>query len=82
MSERSRLVWRCRRGIREMDILFQRFMEQRYQYLSVDEKKLFEEFLEESDLDILKWITGKSEPDKLAYKILVIHFQNLEHTTD
>lgn len=78
MSERSRILWRCRRGIKEMDILFEKFMEQCYESLHDDEKKAFEKFLDESDLDILAWIMNKSETDNPAYKILVGHFQKLD----
>ena len=80
MNERSRILWRCRRGIREMDILLQRFMELHYPGLSKHEIKLFEELLEESDLDILAWITGKSEPEKTDYQILIQRLQELSST--
>ncbi len=77
MTERSRLMWRCRRGIREMDILFQKFMQQHYAVLSDDEKKNFESFLEEADLDILSWIMGKSAPTNPDYYPLITYFQHL-----
>ena len=80
MNERSRILWRCRRGIREMDILLQRFMEQNYPGLSKAEIRLFEELLEESDLDILAWITGKSTPEKTDYQILIQRLQKLSST--
>ena len=62
MSERSRLIWRCRRGIREMDILLQAFIEQSYDNLSEEEKQWFDKLLDEADLDILNWILGKDTP--------------------
>jgi len=40
MNERSRLLWQCRRGIREMDILFRDFIDQHYDQLSDDEKQI------------------------------------------
>jgi len=80
MNERSRILWRCRRGIREMDILLQLFMERNYPGLSKDEIRLFEELLEESDLDILAWITGKSTPEKTDYQILIQRLQKLSST--
>ncbi|OGT31630.1 MAG: hypothetical protein A2W28_09330 [Gammaproteobacteria bacterium RBG_16_51_14] len=62
MSERSRLLWRCRRGILEMDILFQRFIDQYYDQLSTADKCTLDQLLDQADPDILAWITGKSEP--------------------
>ena len=65
MSEKSRLLWRCRRGIREMDIVFTDFIEQQYDGLSNDEKQGLEQLLDQPDLDILTWIMGKDRLAKL-----------------
>ena len=74
MSERSRLLWHCRRGIREMDILFREFIEQHYDELSDDDKQSFSKLLDEADLDILNWIMGKDTPntDELKNIIAII----------
>jgi len=58
--EKSNLAWRCRRGIREMDLLLQRFMECRYSQLTDAEKQAFADLLEQPDLDIMDWIMGRS----------------------
>ena len=62
MNKGSSLLWRCRRGIREMDILLQRFIEKDYDGLSNEEKAGFERLLEQQDLDILDWVMDKSTP--------------------
>ena len=74
MSERSKLLWHCRRGIREMDILFREFIDEHYDQLTEDKKKSFEKLLDEADLDILNWIMGKGIPesDELNDIILII----------
>ncbi|MFQ5660852.1 MAG: succinate dehydrogenase assembly factor 2 [Gammaproteobacteria bacterium] len=77
MGDRSGLLWRCRRGVLEMDILCQRFIEQCYPGLTDREKKLFERFLEEADLDILAWIMDKSEPENPDYIPIIHYFRNL-----
>ncbi len=64
MSQRSKIFWRCRRGIREMDILLQNYLELHYNTSSVHDKDTFEALLDEADLDILAWITEKTFPDK------------------
>jgi len=64
MIQRSRLIWRCRRGIREMDILLQNYLESHYDGASSEEQNVFEELLEETDLDILSWIMEKTSPDE------------------
>ena len=64
MNQRSRLIWRCRRGIREMDILLLDYLETHYDNASTEDQNTFEELLEEADLDILSWIMEKTSPDE------------------
>ena len=70
-GERSRLLWRCRRGIREMDIVLQEFLNHSYDTLSDDDKNSFAQLLDEADLDILNWIMGKDEPENDAIKNII-----------
>ena len=70
-GERSRLLWRCRRGIREMDIVLQSFLNQSYDTLSDTDKNSFAQLLDEADLDILNWIMGKDEPKNDAIKNII-----------
>ena len=64
MSQRSRLIWSCRRGIREMDILLLGYLESYYDDASAEEQNIFEELLEETDLDILSWVMERTSPDE------------------
>lgn len=61
-DKKARLLWRCRRGIKEMDIILQDFVNNSYEQLSNENKNAFSSLLDEQDLDILNWIMGKSEP--------------------
>jgi len=58
----SRLRWRCRRGMRELDVVLQRYLEQRYQQAPATEQKAFELLLEEQDPQLLAWLTGREQP--------------------
>ena len=71
MSQRSRLIWRCRRGIREMDILLLDYLEAHYDDASAEEQNTFEELLKETDLDILSWIMQKTSPDEKYVELIV-----------
>jgi len=53
------LLWRCRRGIRELDLLLKRFMECNYDKLSDEQKQAFADLLELPDMDIMDWIMGR-----------------------
>ena len=70
-DNRSRLLWRCRRGIREMDIVLQEFLDQSYDILNDADKSSFSQLLNESDLDILNWIMEKDEPRNDGLKNII-----------
>ena len=61
-SEISKLRWRCRRGMRELDRILESFVENEYASLDTAEKRLFAEFLEFSDPDLHAYLLGKAEP--------------------
>ena len=71
MNEKSKLLWHCRRGIREMDILFREFIDQEYDDLDEDDKQSFSKLLDEADLDILNWIMGKDTPESDELKKII-----------
>lgn len=59
------LVWRCRRGIRELDVIFDRFLQTQYPGLKLDQQSAFERLLEVQDPLIMDWLTGRTQPDDL-----------------
>lgn len=63
MLNQSQLVWRCRRGIRELDVLFGRFLESDYPALSEQEQLTFQDLLEVQDPVIMDWLFGKYDPE-------------------
>ena len=72
MKQYSELRWRCRRGLRETDILLQRFLKDQYEHAAPKEKQHFEALLNETDLDILAWITARSSPPERYTNIITI----------
>ena len=46
----------CRRGMLELDFIFQRFLENHYEQLSLDQKALFSELLNEEDPTLYDWL--------------------------
>ena len=77
MNEHSRLRWRCRRGIREMDILLQGFLDSVYPGLPENEQLAFERLIEETDLDLLDWITGRQPAVPAGYEPLINRLRHL-----
>ena len=82
MSQRSRLIWRCRRGIREMDILLLDYLETHYDTATVENQNTFVELLEENDLDILSWIMEKTSPDEKYIKLIKFIRESATYSKD
>ena len=71
MGSDDRLRWRCRRGLLELDLILQRFLERRFERLDAQEKALFGELLDHPDPDLLDWALGRSEPAEPRYSNVV-----------
>lgn len=54
-----------------MDILFQDFLEHKYEKLTPPQQLAFEKLLDETDPDIYAWITGSSSPQDPEYAFLI-----------
>lgn len=59
MKEFERARWRCRRGLLELDIVLQRFMDQHYSQLNEDGHLQFERLLALPDNDLWDLITAR-----------------------
>ena len=59
----KQLVWRCRRGVRELDVLFGRFLETEYEQLTEQSKEAFDRFLEVQDPVIMDWLFNRAQPE-------------------
>lgn len=73
----KQLVWRCRRGVRELDVLFGRFLETEYAQLNEQEKEVFERFLEVQDPIIMDWLFRRAQPDLDEYKPIVSRLRDI-----
>lgn len=59
MKEFERACWRCRRGLLELDIVLQRFMDQYYTQLDESGLEQFERLLALPDNDLWDLITAR-----------------------
>ncbi len=71
MAVTKRMQWRCRRGIRELDLVFGRFLERGFDALPAAELDAFERLLDQNDLDIYDWLLGRSVPPSEDFQRLV-----------
>jgi antitoxin CptB len=59
----SRLRWRCRRGMRELDLLLEQFLAQGHDTLGPAEQVLFERLLDVEDDLLYAWFYQGVLPD-------------------
>ena len=56
MSDNSKLQWQCRRGMRELDILLERYLKNCYAESNDSEKSVFQQLLSLSDPDLAGYL--------------------------
>jgi antitoxin CptB len=61
MAEFDRIRWRCRRGLLELDLILQSFLERRFGALDADGRQRFSELLDEPDNDLLDLAMGRRD---------------------
>ena len=62
LPDKQHLRWQCRRGMLELDLLFERFLDDTYDSLDEERKLAFVELLKENDQDLYGWLFGGIEP--------------------
>jgi antitoxin CptB len=61
-SQRARLYWQCRRGMLELDLVLQAFLDHRYEHALPDERRAFEALLNYPDALLFEYIMGRVIP--------------------
>ncbi|HSX20499.1 MAG TPA: succinate dehydrogenase assembly factor 2 [Gammaproteobacteria bacterium] len=73
----SKVLWRCPRGMLELDMMLQRFCETVYSTLSPEKQQLFEDLLEEQDQDLQRWLTGGQACDKPRFQDMLLVIRHM-----
>ncbi|MGR9046905.1 MAG: FAD assembly factor SdhE, partial [Gammaproteobacteria bacterium] len=71
MSSINRIRWQCRRGTRELDILFEKYLDVCFEEAGFDEQMAFLELLKLPDAQLLTYFLGEQTPDKQALALIV-----------
>ena len=70
MKNQERARWRCRRGMLELDIILQRFVDKHYQALGEEDLRQFESLLNLADNDLWDMIALKEAEDTNVAPVL------------
>lgn len=67
----SRLRWRCRRGMLELDLLLQPFLESGYEALDEAEQGVFLQLLELPDQELFEQLMEIRAPEKKEFSRVI-----------
>ena len=70
-AELRRLRWRCRRGMRELDQLFERYLDLRWAQAPEDERGVFRQLLDCEDDRLWRWFLGHETAADVDLQALV-----------
>ncbi len=70
-KEDARLRWRCRRGMKELDILLERFLKHDFAALDRQQKAAFSRFLALQDPQLAAYLLKGKVPDEAEFKPIV-----------
>ena len=74
----SKLAWRCRRGMLELDLILIPFFDTHFSDLSREDQAIFQRLLECTDPELYSWLIGhKSSEDKELQRIVGIIRQQI-----
>ena len=80
--EERKVIYRARRGLKELDIYFDPYVKDIYLTADEEEKQLFAYLVEQEDPDLLDWFMAVSEPENPKIMELIIQMKNYYHSNN
>ena len=74
-SRRARLYWQCRRGMLELDLVLQEFLDHYYDDSTPEEQRAFETLLNYPDSLLLEYVMGHMVPSDPVLANVVVRLQ-------
>lgn len=69
--EKRRIKLQCRRGMLELDIFLNRFLDKAFDGATQNVQEAFVELLKSNDQDLFVWLTGREDPIDPTLKKIV-----------
>jgi antitoxin CptB len=70
-QELGKLRWRCRRGMRELDVLLARYLDEQYATASPLDREAFRQLLDSQDPLIYAYFLGRETPPNAVLSTLI-----------
>jgi antitoxin CptB len=74
----GQLKWRCRRGMRELDVLLERYLQERYPSAPAAEQQAFAALLEAPDPQLFAYVVQREVPVDPEWAHVIAKLRNLE----
>ena len=71
----GKIRWQCRRGMLELDILLERFLNQHFAQLTDQEKEVFIQLLNQSDATLYQWIFNQPDVVPAPYREIILQIK-------
>jgi antitoxin CptB len=81
-SDLGKLRWRCRRGMKELDVLLTRYVDEDYGDATAREQRAFRELLESPDPLLHAYFLGRESPSDAVLRSLVEHMMVKQFNQD
>ncbi len=78
-AELSRLRWRCRRGMKELDVIMSRYLERHYANATQAAQAQFNRLLEMPDPELYRLLLGKDEASDPALQEFARELRESNH---
>ncbi|GAB3264822.1 FAD assembly factor SdhE [Chitinimonas naiadis] len=75
-ADKNRLRWRSRRGLLELDLVFELFLEHDFEQLSSAELDVYQDLLMLPDIDLLELVDGKTVTDDPRFVPILTKLQH------
>ena len=77
--EERKVIYRARRGLKEIDVYFDPYVKQHYLQADLAERALFKELVDQEDPDLLDWFMEVSEPPRSELRDLITKLKKYVH---
>ena len=74
----ARLRWRCRRGMRELDVMLARYLDRVWATASPAERDAFMQLVDLQDPDLFGYLVGRTSPVEESQRAVIACIRRLE----
>ena len=75
--DEARLRWRCRRGMRELDVMLTRYLDRVWDGASPAERDAFAHLVELQDPELFGYLVGRTTPAEDAQRAVIACIRRL-----